>query len=69
MAEKSDDKMRGKHYCSDEWSFGIERKNSLHSIAVKQETIIHYITKLATKEDLDFGATKVEMELRHWHSA
>ena len=32
-------------------------------------TIIHYIGMgLATKEDLDFGATKVEMELRHWQS-
>ena len=32
-------------------------------------TIIHYIGMgLATKDDLDFGATKVEMELRHWQS-
>ena len=32
-------------------------------------TIIHYIGMgLATKEDLEFGATKVEMELRHWQS-
>lgn len=28
--------------------------------------IIHYITDLFAKEELDFGATKVEMELRHW---